>query len=152
MLNGGCIELSMSGLPIDALGSSSSPTGPTSLTDFFEQPSEEDDDDLAEGTGTEFYPNVWPTAVTTDAPGAARHTTTTGIMQPGTMLTDAMRIFLAEIQVNLDPASRQLHALKKDGKDTLMQAVLSPRFVEALMGYPTGWTDCALSETPSSPP
>jgi hypothetical protein len=148
MLNGGCIVLSTSGLPIDDLGSSSSPTDPMSLTDFFEQPSEEDED---EGMPTEFYPNVWPTAVTTDAPGAARHTTTTGIMQPGTMLTDAMRIFLVEIQVNLDPDSRRLHALKKDGKDTSLQAVLSPLFVEALMGYPTGWTDCALSATPSSP-
>lgn len=116
--------------------------------DFFEQPSGEEDE---EGAPTEFYPNVWPTAVTTDAPGAARHTTTTGVMKMGTMLTDAMRIFLAEIQVNLDPGSRRLHALKSDGDDTSMQAVLSPLFVEALMGYPTAWTDCALSETPSSP-
>lgn len=116
--------------------------------DFFEQPSGEEDE---EGAPTEFYPNVWPTAVTTDAPGAARHTTTTGVMKMGTMLTDAMRIFLAEIQVNLDPGSRRLHALKSDGDDTSMQAVLSPLFVEALMGYPTAWTDCELSETPSSP-
>lgn len=28
--------------------------------------------------------------------------------------------------------------------------VLNPRFVEALMSFPIGWTDCALSETPSS--
>jgi len=32
--------------------------------------------------------------------------------------------------------------------DTL---VLSPRFVEALMGWPDGWTDCARSGTESSP-
>jgi hypothetical protein len=119
------------------------------LTDFFGQPSETEEEER--GKPTEFYPHVWPTAVTTDAPAAARHTTTTGIMKTGTMLTDAMRIFLAEIQVGLDPDSRHLHALKGDGEDTSMQAVLSPRFVEALMGYRLGWTDCAPSETPSSP-
>ena len=117
--------------------------------DFFEQPSE--DPEAEKDSKAEFYPNVWPTAVTTDASSAARHTTTTGVMQPGTMLTDAMRIFLVEIQHDLDPDSRQYHALKKDGADTMMQAVLSPLFVEALMGYPTGWSDCALSETPLSP-
>lgn len=139
MRSGACTELSTSGLPIDAPGSSSSPSGPVSLMDFLGQPSEKEPELL------------WPTAVTTDAGAAARHTTTTGIMNSGTMLTDAMRIFLAEIQVNLDPDSRHLHALKNDGADTSMQAVLSPLFVEALMGYPTAWTDCALSETPSSP-
>jgi hypothetical protein len=29
--------------------------------------------------------------------------------------------------------------------------VLNPRFVEALMGWPIGWTDCASWETESSP-
>ena len=29
--------------------------------------------------------------------------------------------------------------------------VLNPRFVEALMGWPAGWTDCASWETESSP-
>lgn len=39
----------------------------------------------------------------------------------------------------------------KDGEPTSSDTrVLNPRFVEALMGFPTGWTDCALSETPSS--
>lgn len=150
MLNGGCIELSMSGLPIDDLGSSSSPTDPTSLMDFFGQPSDEESDE-EKVLGEESYPNVWPTAVTTDSQASARHTTTTSIMRPGTMLTDAMRIFLAEIQVNLDPDSRQLHALRDSGKNTSMQAVLSPPFVEALMGYPSGWTDCTASGTRSFP-
>lgn len=148
MLSGGCIELSMSGLRTEGPGSSSSPTGPMSLTDFFEQPSMKEEGE--EGPPNEFYPHVWPTAVTTDSSSSARHTTTTGVMQAGTMLTDAMRIFLAAIQVNLDPDSRLLHALKKDGEDISMQAVLSPLFVEALMGYPTGWTDCDLLETRSS--
>jgi DNA (cytosine-5)-methyltransferase 1 len=38
-----------------------------------------------------------------------------------------------------------------DGEPTSSDGrVLNPRFVEALMGFPVGWTDCALSETPSS--
>lgn len=140
MLNGGCIELSMSGHPIDARVSSSSPTGPMSLTDFFEPP-------RSQTPGEMYYPTVWPTAVTTDASGAARHTST----QPGCMaLTDAMRLFLP-FQGQLDPSSRQLHARKEDGEDSSMQAVLFPPFVEALMGYPLGWTVCGPSATPSSP-
>lgn len=39
----------------------------------------------------------------------------------------------------------------KAGRDTSSDTrVLNPRFVEVLMGFPPGWTDCALSETPSS--
>jgi hypothetical protein len=33
----------------------------------------------------------WPTAATTDATSSARHSTTTGVMHPGTSLTDAVR-------------------------------------------------------------
>lgn len=141
MLSGGCIELSMSGLPTDGPGSSSSPTDQTSLTDFFGQPQDET-------PGEMFYPTVWPTPVTTDAFGAARHTST----QPGCMaLTDAMRLFLP-FQGQIDPPSRQLHARKEDGDDTQMQAVLYPPFIEALMGYPLGWSECVPSATPSSRP
>ena len=141
MLNGGCIELSMSGLPTDVPASSSSPTGPMNLTDFFEPPQDEAAKQM-------FYPTVWPTPVTTDADGAARHTST----QPGCMaLTDAMRLFLS-FQGQLDPSSRRLHARKEDGEDSQMQAVLYPPFIEALMGYPLGWSECVPSATPSSPP
>lgn len=35
--------------------------------------------------------SCWPTPVTTDAKGAARGTTTTGVMHPGKTLTDAIR-------------------------------------------------------------
>lgn len=38
------------------------------------------------------------------------------------------------------------------GNDGSQPAVLNPAFVEALQGFPPGWTDCAASETPSSPP
>lgn len=38
-----------------------------------------------------------------------------------------------------------------DGEPTLSAGrVLNPRFVEALMGFPLGWTDFELLETPSS--
>lgn len=36
---------------------------------------------------------TWPTPQTTDAASAARHTTQTGIMHPGTTLTDAIRLW-----------------------------------------------------------
>lgn len=82
----------------------------------------------------------WPTACVTDSKDSARHTTTTGIMAPGTSLTDAMR---GHLRPTTPP----------DGKDT---TVLVPEFVEALMGLPEGWTlvdaePVSLgSETPSS--
>jgi hypothetical protein len=37
----------------------------------------------------------------------------------------------------------------KGGDNGSPPAVLNPRFVEALMGLPIGWTDCGPSETPS---
>ena len=35
------------------------------------------------------------------------------------------------------------------GDDTLQPVALNPQFVEALMGLPIGWTDCAASATES---
>jgi DNA (cytosine-5)-methyltransferase 1 len=46
---------------------------------------------------------------------------------------------------------RQALRTDPDGKPTSPRAVLNPRFVEALMGFPIGWTDCRPSGTPSSP-
>tara|TARA_R110002060_G_scaffold9167_4_gene13666 strand:- start:2076 stop:2468 length:393 start_codon:yes stop_codon:yes gene_type:complete len=42
---------------------------------------------------------------------------------------------------HLDPAT------KKDGSSTSDRVVLSPEFVEAIMGLPTGWTACDYSGT-----
>lgn len=66
----------------------------------------------------------WPTPARTDAKDSARGTTTTGVMHPGTSLTDAMR-------------GHPLPETSTDGHDTM---VLVPEFVEALMGFPEGWT------------
>lgn len=43
------------------------------------------------GSGSSSWPNAWPTATVSDSRSAARGTTTTGVMHPGTMLTDAVR-------------------------------------------------------------
>jgi hypothetical protein len=52
------------------------------------------------------------------------------------------------------PLGRQVLRTETDGSDGSAPAVLNPCFVEALMGLPRSWTDlsdCARSETPSSP-
>ena len=43
------------------------------------------------------------------------------------------------------PLSRQVHQTSQRGKHGSERAVLNPPFVEALMGFPHGWTDCAVS-------
>lgn len=47
-----------------------------------------------------------------------------------------------------DVCSRLDPTTSTDGPDTSASGLtLNPRFVEALMGWPTGWTDFACSET-----
>lgn len=72
-------------------------------------------------------PARWPTPVTTDSKSSARGTTTTGIMHDGASLTDAMR-------------SHRGLATTTPGKNGADKPVLSPEFVEALMGLRPGWT------------
>ena len=81
----------------------------------------------------------WPTPAVSDSRSSGRHTTTTGVMHPGTSLTDAMRS-------HLDQTTPQ------DGDDGSPRAVLNPAFLEALLGIPTGWTGFASQATESSPP
>lgn len=45
---------------------------------------------------------------------------------------------------------RQVLRTEAVGEPGSSAAVLNPSFVEALMGFPIGWTDCAPLETPSS--
>jgi len=42
--------------------------------------------------------------------------------------------------------------IRKAGSDGSPPVELNPRFVEALMGFPSGWTNCGVSATPSSRP
>lgn len=68
-----------------------------------------------------------------NAPGSAAHA--------GTRLTDMIRTG--------DSHGRRDRETPKDGENGSKPAVLNPRFVEALMGMPLGWTDCAASVTES---
>lgn len=70
---------------------------------------------------------TWPTATATDSKDSARHTTTTGIMHSGTTLLDAVR---SHPRPTTAPAGN-------DGDELV---VLNPAFVEAMMGFPPGWT------------
>ena len=87
----------------------------------------------------------WPTATAMDAAdsGAAGYSTASG-RHSGTTLTDAARL-----HAGLPPEE-----MRTAGPDGM---VLNPAFVEALMGFPEGWTlvgDGPASdalETPSSP-
>ena len=75
--------------------------------------------------------SMWSTACTTDAASSGRATTTTDVMHPGTSLTDAMRSSFSITD------GRPVPPTKKGGRGGM---VLDPRFVEALMGFPDGWT------------
>ena len=106
----------------------------------------------------------WPTPTASDSRSSGRHTTTTGVMHPGTSLTDAMRGWAtptardhkstrasaATHSRNSRPLSEQVGewAGRRDqttstgGESTSQPVVLNPEFLEALMGLPTGWTEC----------
>lgn len=74
---------------------------------------------------------LWPTPTTTDSEAAARGTTTATAMHSGSSLTDALRASWAITAGPLPPTTR------RRGRGG---PVLDPRFVEALMGFPDGYT------------
>lgn len=85
----------------------------------------------------------WPTATVTDASGSA-YAYSGG---------DHSKVVL-----KLLGAAKMLHipglpAPQTTGPESLKKCTrrLNPLFVERLMGFPVGWTDCEPSETPSSP-
>lgn len=81
---------------------------------------------------------LWPSPTRSDARGSRRHGYR-GSAHPGTTLLDA--------------ASGRLDLpMPKDGERTPWPVALNPLFVEALMGFPAGWTgvDLPPSGMPSS--
>lgn len=46
---------------------------------------------------------------------------------------------------------RQAPRMQMAGENGSQPVVLNPLFVETLMGFPLGWTDCGASAMPSSP-
>lgn len=106
---------------------------------------------------------AWPTATTGDSRSSGRHTTQTGVSHTGTTLTDAVRMW--PTATSRDWKGTYVTLTRKDGRkrgDLLPDAVeieaglpdqvdrkthgsrraLSPLWVESLMGFPIGWTDC----------
>lgn len=72
--------------------------------------------------------SFWPTPTQTDESLSRRHGYTFK-GHPGTTLTDAVLSHLGETPT------------RQRGERTQAPAGPSPRFVEALMGFPAGWTD-----------
>jgi hypothetical protein len=89
--------------------------------------------------------------VVTDANSAARHTTTTGKSHSGTTLTDAIRLWPTPTANDYGSSG---NGCPGDGRETYAHAgtpslsttarreggKLNPDWVEALQGFPVGWT------------
>ena len=101
--------------------------------------------------------NLWPTPVAGDSKGNARHTTTTGHSHSGTTLTDAVRMWPTPKNSPSGPDFARMDR-PASGGDDLATAVarlevggqLNPTWVEWLMGWNAGWSDCAPLETDGS--
>jgi len=83
---------------------------------------------------------MWPTATAGDARAGGSRNTPTSKAHAGLSLTDA--VTTGESTGRQDPTVT--------GTPMSERVVLNPWFVEALMGFPIGHTDCEPSETPSS--
>lgn len=96
--------------------------------------------------GLDRQSKAWPTPQTTDGASAARHTTETGAMHPGTSMTDAVRRF-PPVPTETGPESRDTSGLPSPTKRKL-----NWMFVAWLMGWiDTGLISFASSATESSP-
>jgi hypothetical protein len=84
---------------------------------------------------------LWPTPTAGDCKSAGSRNTATSKAKPGVSLTDA-----ATTGDSFGRASRPLATTPKDGSAGSQQdcprprLLLNPEFVEALMGFPIGWT------------
>jgi hypothetical protein len=78
----------------------------------------------------------WPTPTKTDAWDSARHTTTTGIMHPGTMSLDAVREFYSTSPTGPQDPNQPICDGPTGSPET---PVVNPAFVARLMGMPQDW-------------
>ena len=118
-------------------------------------------------------PTGWPTPVAGDSRASGRHTTKTGVMHPGTTLTDAVRQWPTPMAHEPRLGFQKRHDGAKGCKydkslttrvieDSGLQdqemnntngnrPVLSSAWVEVLMGFPLGWTNLEHWEMPAAP-
>ncbi len=82
---------------------------------------------------------MWPTATATDAKAGGSRNTANSSAHAGVSLTDAV--------LTGDSSGRRARQTSTAGEITPARVRLSPRFVEALMGLPTGLASCTLSGT-----
>ena len=102
----------------------------------------------------------WPTPMASDAEGSGSRNTPNSKAHPGISLTDAVRGD-GGIGRTPTPSANDWKGSSKSGQrrgqltDPAMGVIepggqLNPTWVEWLMGFPLGWTDLNVSETPSS--
>lgn len=119
--------------------------------------------DLAEAPPS--WARLWPTPRASDATSGAEAIAVRPSGSKGTLnLAGAVRLWptpSARLGDSRGQPSPELAAKRLESRSNLDDAVaawtsergpLNPAWVEWLMGFPIGWTDCELSETPSSPP
>lgn len=82
--------------------------------------------------------SFWPTPIADSASGR-----TTVYSQGGVPLQVAVQMWPT-------PTANRWSGLQSHGRNAIL-GKLNPAWVEWLMGFPIGWTDCELSETASSP-
>jgi hypothetical protein len=99
---------------------------------------------------------LWPTPTAGDAESSGSRNTATSKAHPGVSLTDAVRgdggrgrAWATPIARDWRSGSVSAETLEKNSRPLSEQVggQLSPTWVEWLMGWPLGWTDCAPLET-----
>lgn len=93
---------------------------------------------------TEFYRKFWPTPNATDYKGPS--TRSPGKERPSS--NDDLPTRVSRMLPT--PTANCWDGLQSHGVN-VVTGQLNPTWVEWLMGYPAGWTDCEDSATPSSP-
>lgn len=88
--------------------------------------------------------NAWPSATVGDARSSGRHTTTTGVMHPGTSLTDAVRMWPTPCRRDGKGSRPEAHASQHGGL----------QLPDAVERFPTppGSASSIPPPTPSTPP